>query len=56
MLAKLKQTPPKVILAILLLLVIFGLIAWAVPGAIIALATAAATAWSVFTLLNYYIG
>ena len=56
MLSNLKQTPFKIYLAILLLLAIFGLIAWAVPGAIIALAIAAATAWSVFVLLEYFIG
>ena len=56
LLEQLKQTPFKVYLAVSLLLVLFVLIVWAVPGAIIALTLLAATAWSVFTLLNHYIG
>jgi len=56
MLSNLKQTPLKVYLAILVLLAIFGLVAWTIPGAVIAIGIAAGTAWSVFTLLEYFIG
>jgi hypothetical protein len=56
MLSKLKQTPFKVTLAILVLIAIFGLIAWTIPGAVIAIGIAAGTAWSVFVLLEYFIG
>ena len=56
MLSKLKQTPPKVLLATLLLLVLVAFAIWLVPGAIIVLTLVAATGWSVFTVLNYWIG
>jgi hypothetical protein len=56
MLAKLKQTPPKVLLATAMLLVLVAVTIWLVPGAIIALTLVAATGWSVFTVLNYWIG
>jgi hypothetical protein len=56
MLSKLKQTPLKVTLAILVLIAIFGLIAWTVPGAVIAIGIAAGTTWSVFVLLEYFVG
>jgi hypothetical protein len=56
MLAKLKQTPPKVLLAMLLLLVLFVAILWFIPPLALSIVVGLATAWSVFTLLNYWIG
>ena len=56
MLAKLKQTPPKVILAMLLLLVLFVAILWFIPPLALSIVVALATGWSVFTVLNYWIG
>jgi len=56
MLSKLKQTPLKVTLAILVLIAILVFITWTIPGAIIALGIAAGTTWSVFVLLEYFIG
>jgi hypothetical protein len=56
MLAKLKQTPPKVLLAMLVLLVLFVAILWFIPPLALSIVVALATGWSVFTVLNYYIG
>jgi hypothetical protein len=52
---KVKQIPTKVKLAILVLLAIFLLITWAVPGAGITIGLAAAIGWSVLTLLDYFV-
>jgi hypothetical protein len=54
LLEQLKQLPLKVLLATLVLLLILVLIAWTIPGAIIALGIAAATGWSVLVLLDYF--
>ena len=56
MLTKLKQLPLEVLLAILVLFLILVFIAWTIPGAVIGLAIAAGTTWSVFVLLEYYVG
>jgi hypothetical protein len=56
MLSKLKQTPTKVLLAMLLLLVLFVAILWFIPPLAGSIVVALATGWSVFTVLNYWIG
>jgi hypothetical protein len=56
MLAKLKQTPLKVLLAMLLLLVLFVALLWFIPLVALSIVVALATGWSVFTVLNYWIG
>jgi hypothetical protein len=55
-LKQLKQTPPKVLLATLLLLVLFVAVLWFIPPLALSIVVGLATAWSVFTLLNYWIG
>jgi hypothetical protein len=56
MLSKLKQTPPKVLLAMLLVLVLFVAILWFIPLGALSIVVALAAGWSIFTVLNYWIG
>ena len=55
MLSKLQQMPLQVKLAMLVLLAVFVLILWAVPGAAIAIGLALATAYSLVIILDYFI-
>lgn len=55
MLNKILQMPTQVKLAVLFLLAVFALIAWAVPAAVVGLAITIAVAYCIVIVLDYFV-